>query len=322
LVLDTPLLRDTEEPAGRAANPMYFFMGAYRAGQFQRATLFKSTDGLTFSEIGNTVSGMSWGSVTNALGDPPDNNPFATDNTNTLTVVMVEGGDDLESVTQLQVWNGANAAALIKANGEIEIIQFQTVAQNADGSYTLSVLLRGRRGTDTMAYSHTIGETFLFLDMATGGVFHLGLTEVDAARYYKGVHSNQSFDQARLITLTSEGRALMPYAPYLEAASLGGGNDITLTWERRSRVGFHYQGTTTIPLNEDSEAYEVDIYDTPGGSVVRTITGLSSATTLYTSAQQTTDGFSPPLAALTIMVYQISAQVGRGFSNEVTINVT
>ena len=80
-------------------------------------------------------------------------------------------------------------------------------------------------------------------------------------------------------------------------------------------------GTGGIPLNEDTEEYEIEIFDMPGGSIVRTVTGLVTPAFTYTSGAQTTDGFSPPLASLTYKVYQISAQVGRGFSREITVDV-
>jgi hypothetical protein len=46
-------------------------------------------------------------------------------------------------------------------------------------------------------------------------------------------------------------------------------------------------------------------------TVVRTITGLSTPTATYTSAQQTTD-FGSPQAEVFVRVYQVSATVGRG----------
>jgi hypothetical protein len=80
----------------------------------------------------------------NALGAP--RSAFATDEDNALTVFMTTGGEQLESVTQLDLVNGANPALVLKANGEPEIIQFRDVTTNPDGSSTLKGLLRGRRG--------------------------------------------------------------------------------------------------------------------------------------------------------------------------------
>lgn len=322
-ILDTPLLRDSDDPAGRSFIQMYFMMGGYGTGNWTSGSLYKSVSGTSYDKIGRIVDEMTWGSTVNALGDPV--NVFATDEDNELTVFLQTHDDALESVTNEEMLNGANAAMLIKANGEVEIIQFQTVVANADGSYTLSTLLRGRRGTDTMAYDHAVGETFLLLVPLDIDKFPLNLSEQGANRYYKGVGAGQFFEEAPLVVNTSQGRALMPYAPCHVAAELVGGNDIDITWDRRTRTGGQltlFDCGGDVPLNEDTEEYEIDIFDMPGGTIVRTVTALSSPTYTYTAADQATDGFTPPLTELTLAVYQISAQVGRGFGREQTIEVS
>jgi hypothetical protein len=55
-----------------------------------------------------------------------------------------------------------------------------------------------------------------------------------------------------------------------------------------------------------------------GVTVVRTFTGLSSATTPYTAAQQTTD-FGSGQSSITFNVYQVSDAVGRGFVATATV---
>lgn len=320
ILMDVPLLRDAEEPPSRAYNPLYFFMGGYNDDQFTRGGLYKSSDEVVYDNVGSIVSGMSWGATAEALPDPPFNNPYATDTVNTLTVFMNTGGEDLESVTTLQMLNGANGAALIKNNGEIEIIQYQDVVENANGSFTLSTLLRGRRGTDAMTNDHTAGEIFVLLIPADAEVIPLGLSERNSVRYYRGVGSGQLLEQATRQALTSNHRALMPYAPVQVAAAVDA-TDIDITWVRRTRIGgalMDYDGD--IPLYEDSEEYEIDILDGPDGSIVRTVTGLTSAEYTYSNANIVSDFGSLP-TELSLRVYQVSAQVGRGFTREVTVDV-
>ncbi|HEX6014665.1 MAG TPA: hypothetical protein VFY87_23310 [Geminicoccaceae bacterium] len=72
-----------------------------------------------------------------------------------------------------------------------------------------------------------------------------------------------------------------------------------------------------MPVAEDEEVYELEILDGPGGSVLRTETGITSASFVYTTAVQSAD-FGVPQTELTFRVYQISAQVGRGFPSEDT----
>jgi hypothetical protein len=72
--------------------------------------------------------------------------------------------------------------------------------------------------------------------------------------------------------------------------------------------------TEHVPLAEDSEAYELEVLDGPGGSVARTATGLTSPSFTYTTAMQSAD-FVGAQTELTFWVYQVSAQVGRGFAS-------
>jgi len=319
ILLCSPLLRDSDD-TGRTTSLLYYMMGGFGQQGWRAATLFKSAEGTEFSDVGSIVNEMAYGSTSNALGDVSD--PFSTDEINTLTVFMTIGGSQLNSVSQLEMVNGANPAALIHSNGiDVEIIQFRDVVQNGDGSFTLSGLLRGRRGSESFTDAHSTGNTFLLLDALTAEKLQLALSEVNQTRFYTGVTVGQAFEDAAIITKSSPGNDLKPYAPVSQAAAPSG-NDIDFTWERRTRVGGGLKdGVGNVPVNEDSEAYEIDIFDGPGGSVVRTITGLSTTSTTYTSAQQTTDGFTPPLSQITIEIYQISAQVGRGFTKEVTLNV-
>ena len=320
ILLDSPLLRDSDEPAGRAYNPMYFFMGSYIAG-WRNGTLFKSVDTTTGVDVGQSISSMTWGSGT-ALGDPPDGNPYITDYVNTMRVYLY-AGDVLESVTNAELLNGANPAALIKANGEVEIIQFQNVTQNDDGSFTLDTFLRGRRGTDAMCTGHSASDIFLLLVPEDAEVFSMALGERNQVEYYRAVGQGDFIEDAEVVTKASLHRPLMPYAPVNPAAALVGGDDIDLTWNRRTRVGGALMDyTDVVPLNEDTEAYEIDILDAPSGTVVRTVTGISTSAYTYTAADQATDGFTAPMISISLRVYQISAQVGRGFMIERTIDVT
>ena len=61
-----------------------------------------------------------------------------------------------------------------------------------------------------------------------------------------------------------------------------------------------------VPLNEPSEAYEVDVLD--GASVVRTLTS-TSASVVYTAADQVTD-FGSAQSSVDVVVYQMSDVVG------------
>jgi hypothetical protein len=71
---------------------------------------------------------------------------------------------------------------------------------------------------------------------------------------------------------------------------------------------------------KDTEEYELEILDGPGGAVLRTETGITTTSFTYTSGMQSAD-FGGAQTELSFVVYQISAQVGRGFPGERTVEI-
>ena len=65
-----------------------------------------------------------------------------------------------------------------------------------------------------------------------------------------------------------------------------------------------------MPLNEDSEAYDLEVLG-PSANVVRSVRGLAAPSWTYTAAAQAAD-FGSPQPTYTINLYQLSALVGRG----------
>jgi hypothetical protein len=236
------------------------------------------------------------------------------DRVNTITVRLFRG--TLSSATETSVLNGANAMLI----GD-EVIQFASAVLNPDGSYTLSVLLRGRRGTEWATGSHVAGERVIALTDATLLRTTLADAELNTTRFYKAVTVGGTLAEGTRTSLTFLGRSFMPYAPVHVTGAVGGSPaDWTIAWVRRSRLGGAWKDGADIPLGEESEAYEVDVLN--GSEVVRTITATPSAggsvvtptsrLATYSAADQITDfGIEQP--AITVRIYQISTSVGRGF---------
>ena len=145
------------------------------------------------------------------------------------------------------------------------------------------------------------------------------MDELDEVRYYRAVGRGGQLSDAPTVSITPVGRDLMPYAPvHLESNGNSWGTNITLSWVRqhppRRRVGRSF---AAVRSPRTQEAYELEILDGPGGTVLRTATGITAASFVYTTAMQSAD-FGVAQTALTFRVYQISAQVGRGFASEDT----
>jgi hypothetical protein len=316
-IWDSPLLRDSDDTGG-VVSRLYTAAGGYGQTGWPGDQIEHSADGTFYNDVARITVESSWGTCLSPLGDTSF--PFNTDETNFVDVFMTTGESALESVTQLEMVNGANGAILIdEATGNLEVIQYRDVTQNADGTYRLTGLLRGRRGTEVFTATHVASETIILLDGAAVESFLLGLGELNHVRYYKGVPYGTIFEDAPLKTLTSTGRDLKPYAPVSQDASVSG-SDILIDWERRTRVsGDIRDGSGTVPLAETTEAYEIDIYDAPGTTVLRTLTSSTTSVT-YLAANITTDLGGIP-ATLTFAVYQMSEAVGRGFTKKVTVPV-
>lgn len=307
-----PLLRDVDDTGG-ATSLAYAFAGSYGADGWAGAGLYESSDAAAWNRVAEFGAEVAYGVAQSALGDAAD--PFRTDEVNTLRLRMIRGGDAIAACTQRQMLDGLNGAILGR-----EVIQFRDVTVNADGSFVLSGLLRGRRGTELECPNHRIGDVFILLDADTAQALSFTLGEIGATRYFKPVTYGGFFDRTPLTASIHRGYDLKPYAVVQQAAAPDGGGGIDLSWVRRTRLGGELlDGIGTVPLAETTESYSIDIYDMPGGAVLRTLASTSD-TKNYAAGDVTTDFGSVP-SDLTFAVYQISAAVGRGFGKAVTVPV-
>lgn len=307
LQFNAPLLQDSDDLGGRLTR--VYYAATAQSGAFSGATIYKSTDGSNFAVVNGLALGATVGTARNVLGPPPS--LYATDQVNTLTVVFPPGTTLPSSAAYADLMNAANPC-LVGA----EVLQFSTVSDNADGSVTLSGLIRGLRGTDWAVDGHQPSETVLLLAAGHIGAGALNLTEINQSESWKIVPPGATLGNQISNRFTYLGYDLMPYAPLRVQGAYDGSSNIVLSWIRQSRIGATgmVDGTDTIPLGETSEAYSVDVMDATNVTVIRTINALSSPAATYTAAQITTDWGSPP-ATLWVRVYQISSVVGRGFSH-------
>jgi hypothetical protein len=84
---------------------------------------------------------------------------------------------------------------------------------------------------------------------------------------------------------------------------------MVIYWIRRGRLNNEWVDGIDVPLSEASESYSIEIYS--GATLKRTLTSATQSVA-YTAAQETTD-FGSPQSSISLRIYQISADVGRGF---------
>jgi hypothetical protein len=209
----------------------------------------------------------------------------------------------------LAVLNGANAAALASGDGW-EILQYKRATLNDDGSYTLSGLLRGRKGTEWAMGGHAVGDRFVVLSTALSRIDGT-LGEIGLARDFKGVTIGMTLASAQPREFTPHAEALTCYSPVLLGGGRDASNNLTINWVRRTRIGGEWIDNVDVPLSEAFEKYDVEITNAGFTTVLRTFSGLTAPTATYTAAQQTADGITPG-SAVHLRVYQVGECTGRG----------
>ncbi len=270
-----------------------------RDGAWKGAVLYRSDDGgANYAKIADMPNRAIFGTAIEAL---PNFNGNITDVKSEITIVLLNG--ELEGISREALLNGGN---LCKIGNEI--LQFQSVEFIEDNKYIIRNLLRGRLGTEWAISTHSQGERFILLDsrLARG---ELNSALIGLQRNYKPATIGATLGQTAAQSYTVTGKFYKPYSPvHIKGARDGSGN-LTISWIRRTRQGGEWRDYVDAGLSESTEQYEVEIMN--GSNVVRTISGITSATTTYTAAQQTTD-FGSPQASVSVKIYQLSTVIGRG----------
>jgi len=294
------MLKDSDDDAG-------FYSGACAAdaaASWPGASIYVSADsGASYALLISLAAESTMGYTSNVLGDFFGGN--IPDELNSVNVVMANGS--LSSTTYAGLLSGTNTAII----GD-EILHFRDATLEANGSYTLTGLLRGRRGSEYAMSQHVTAERFILVNTATMARVPQVNADIGQTRLYKPVTAGRTLASTTAQAFTNSGNGLKPYP----CTHLGGGRnaagDATLNWSRRSRIDGSWRDSVDVPLGEASEAYEVEIYsDGTYTTLKRTITGITAQTTTYSAADQTTD-FGSPQATIYFKVFQMSAAVGRG----------
>jgi hypothetical protein len=263
---------------------------------WRRAAIEVSGDaGASYTMIGSVEGGAVQGVASSCL---EAGSTTAWDRFRTVEVALLSDAMWLESRSEISVLAGANLALL----GD-EIFQFCNADAVSPGRFRLSGLLRGRRGTESSAGMHSVGERFVLLDPATLIAFD---PPADAlGRTWRARATGVGEGGAPSVSAIAGGRALKPLSPVHLRLVMNAG-DVVARWVRRSRSGFGWPDFVDAPLAETSEAYRVDI--ALDSRVVRSATVVEPAYT-YGLADRLADGGG---LEVTITVTQLSEAVGPG----------
>lgn len=222
--------------------------------------------------------------------------------------VMLQNGE-LASAAEADVLNGANVALIGR-----EILAFATASLQSDGSYTLSNLIRGLGNTEDALTTHLTGDVFVLLTGPGVSFRAVSYSDIDRTKYFKAVALGGIVSQFTSLEQTQECNTLRHWPPAQIQAQRNSAGDIVLTWQRRTRSVYRLLSTSTAPLLDTAETYEIDIYDDTDTTVKRTITVTGATTTTYANATQVTDfSVTPgvPKTGLHLKAYQVHSITGR-----------
>jgi len=312
--LDLPRLFDEDEAhqplLGLYAQPWPGALAVWRSG---------GSDG--FVQIGSVSQRASFGALLTPLAPGPG---AVFDLGAVLEIELIEGS--LASVSDPDLFAGANSFAIETDAGGWEIVQAAHAELIGERRYRLTRLLRGIRGTEHLIPApKSPGNRILVI---TSALVPVPIAIADLGRSWNWLIGPVGLDSAdpRMIGVahTPRGEGLRPFAPVHVAQPFLRGRlpgDYTITWIRRDRdLSADSWELAEIPMSEASEAYEVEIMGADGGSVVRVLSARQPQA-LYSASQQITDrgALLGPGDSLTIRIFQLSALLGRGAPHAVTL---
>jgi len=302
-LLDLPAMRSNE-----LYDPTLYIAGNGYYAAWRGCVIQRSTDAIEYTQIDTLTREATVGKVINTV---PSALHTVVDYTNSVNVTVYQGEDNIStSNVSTIVQNIETNLALV---GD-ELIQFAVASATGQYVSLKGGLIRGRFGTEHHVGGHTAGERFVLMTQSSIDKRTIAITEVDQARYYRGISFGAATEDATPQGFTYAAENLKPWSVvHIRGARTG--NDLALNWVRRSRR--QAQTLWSPALQEESESYSIDVYNSANGSVVDTLTA-AQASTNYTSTQQASVGLTPG-QTLYVQIFQISADVGRGNGTTATV---
>lgn len=259
---------------------------------------------------------LTQAATTGTLDAPLAAGPTALLDERNAVLVTLAGGT-LAGLPEIDVLNGGNAAAIRRADGAWEILQFRDAELVGENRYRLTGLLRGQRGSEA-AMGAAAGDTFLLLDGALEPL-PMTLDELGIERSWRigPARDDHAAPSYAALTYVPGGTGLKPFAPCHLAAKRQPDGSVSLAWIRRTRIGGDGWAAAEVPLGEAKEAYRVRVF--AGGLLLREAE-TSEAAWLYGAAEQAAD-FGGPAGDFELEIVQLGEVAGAGFPLTETIHV-
>ncbi len=300
VMLDTPLLRETDD----AWSP---WVAAHASPWPGEIAVMREVAGQWRAVVSLTAS-AAMGELLEPLAAGPQ---WVWDRANAITVRLWTG--ILASVTEEALFAGANAAAVGDPVNGWEIVQFRDAELIAPGTWRLSMLLRGQRGSGPeLVPLRPAGSLFVLLNGALAPL-PLSVDRKGTDIVLRAGPAGRDMTDATWTEVTApyRGRAARPFAPvHLRGLRDVATGDLHLSWIRRTRIGGDAWTETEPPLGEAFERYRVEILDA-AGRIVRSME-TTEPQAVWTAAQQQEDFPSGVPWPVTVRVAQIGETYGPG----------
>lgn len=268
IVLDIPVLYDQDDELG-------FYVATYGEGEgwrgaqaYMRIAVFggptRQWEITSSSTVGKTVTSLA----------PERDGEYLSDQK--FQVQMLDG--QLSTVTRDAVLNGANLAAMQRADESWELVQFQTATHLGNGLYELSGLVRGRYATEP----DTIPEDAWFVLMDGGVTFvQIQRSMVGRPIMYRAVSYGQNGDDTGWSNFHVEYPMSQDEWPVHMLRGTRSGGDVTVTWIDRGRLGSSAAPYHSKYFDGFSVAYsDGPSYTVNDGSNSHTRSGVPANTTI------------------------------------------
>lgn len=280
---------------------------------------------MTWKAIDNLPNAATWGILQSSLPQTHAGNDLIQERCGILDVsinLSSPVGDGWESITNAAIFadNTINAAVIYNPNStnKPEIIQYREYSINSDGTYTISGILRGRRGT--MCQNWDAGSYFILLDqesltfnIETIETRYIG-SKISLLSIVDGQGEVKDNDQSQII-LPIDGISIKCLAPSNVIYREMDDGSLYIQWNREARQLYEFLDNTGVGVGSDTDTYVVSIIDA-SGNIVRSIGTTSSpyqgTSYTYSSTDRKTDIESSK--SISISVSQITSRTGAGFS--------
>uniref|UniRef100_A0A9E7ZME5 Glycoside hydrolase/phage tail family protein n=1 Tax=Bosea sp. NBC_00436 TaxID=2969620 RepID=A0A9E7ZME5_9HYPH len=222
--------------------------------------------------------------------------------------VRLRGGV-LSSVSPEAALAGANALALVGADGVVEIVTVSQVELIGPQRFRLSGLIRGIGGSEAAAARLLpSGARVVVLDGAAV-TLTADLADLGRTRRYRVGPIRDDVGDATMVELeaTVAGEPLFPLSPVRPRAQRTG-DGIALSWSRRTRIDGDSWELVEVPLGEENERYELGILD---GEDLLHAEIVNAPGWIYPAARELAD-FGSTQQEIALSLRQLSATVGRG----------